>query len=281
MIPTSDLRLLVIDAYDAAGRDGLDRAGATRAGLLYDRMLTRLVPDARLDHISFAHADPHPPEPLDTYHGVLWTGSSLTLYHDTPITRTQIALARATFQAGVPTFGSCYGAQLAVTAAGGQVAANPRGREFGLARKITLTAEGRDHPMYAGKPIAFDAFTCHSDMVTQLPPGATLLAGNTFTPVQAVSVFHANGHFWAPQYHPEYDLHEIARLAVARGASLLAQGAFADQSSLNRYAADLETLHASPQPHIAFTYGIDDDVTDFDARTREVRNWLQHLTHQA
>jgi len=61
--------------------------------------------------------------------------------------RGQLDLARAAFAARVPSFGSCWAAQIAVVAAGGIVRANPRGREMGIARKIALTPEGRGHPM--------------------------------------------------------------------------------------------------------------------------------------
>ena len=43
------LRLLVLDAYDAAGRQALQGAGATLAGELYRRMLQALEPDATID----------------------------------------------------------------------------------------------------------------------------------------------------------------------------------------------------------------------------------------
>ena len=39
---------------------------------------------------------------------------------------------------GVPGFGSCWAAQIAVAAAGGRVAASPHGREMGVGRKIKL-----------------------------------------------------------------------------------------------------------------------------------------------
>ncbi len=71
----------------------------------------------------------------------------------------QIELAKAVFAAGVPFFGSCWGLQVAVTAAGGEVRANPRGREFGFARRILLTEAGREHRLFAGKPAAFEAPT--------------------------------------------------------------------------------------------------------------------------
>lgn len=61
-------------------------------------------------------------------------------------------LSRDAYEIGLPQFGSCWAAQIAVYAAGGKVAANPKGREMGIARKIYLTDAGRIHPLMEGKP---------------------------------------------------------------------------------------------------------------------------------
>ena len=45
---------------------------------------------------------------------------------------------------------------------------------------------------------------------------STVLASNNFTSVQVVGVNYKNRSFWATQYHPVYDLKEMARLIVAR-----------------------------------------------------------------
>jgi GMP synthase (glutamine-hydrolysing) len=192
--------------------------------------------------------------------------------------RGQIELARAAYAAGVPSFGSCWAAQMAVAAAGGIVRPNPRGREMGIARKITLTPEGRGHPMYAGKTPVFDGFTSHVDEITHLPPGAVVLATGGFTRVQAVSVVHRGGVFWGLQYHPEYDLHELARLTFCRIEKLVKLGFFQDREAALRYVELLETLHQDPsRKDIAWLLGIDADVTNEDVRVLEVRNWIDRL----
>ncbi len=89
----------------------------------------------------------------------------------------------------MPFFGSCWGLQVAVTAAGGEVRANPRGREFGFARRILLSDAGREHPLFSGKPAAFEAPAIHRDEIASLPAGAALLAVNDFG-VQAASFTH-------------------------------------------------------------------------------------------
>ena len=149
---------------------------------------------------------------------------------------------------------------------------------MGIARKIALTGEGRAHPLYAGKPSVFDAFISHEDEITHLPSGALNLAGNAFSSVQAICVTLRRGTFWAVQYHPEYDPHELARLTFARMERLVGMGFFADLDAARDYVNKLETLHQDPSRRdIAWLLGIDDDVMNADVRQVEVRNWIEHL----
>jgi GMP synthase (glutamine-hydrolysing) len=278
----SRLRLLVLDAYDAAGRQALQRAGATLAGALYQRMLQRLEPDATIDVVAQAQSGFDLPAALESYDGIAWTGSNLTVHRDTPAVRQQLAFARAAFAAGIPSFGSCWGMHIAVTAAGGRCAVNPRGREFGIARKIILTAAGAVHPMFADKPVAFTAFTSHEDHAVEVGATTTVLAANEFSAIQAVHVAHDRGVFWAVQYHPEYDLHDVARLGVLRAPQLIEQGFFADAADAQGFLQQLEALHADrSRKDLAYRLAAGADVLDADMRTREVRNWLDRLVKPA
>ncbi|GIK97232.1 MAG: hypothetical protein BroJett029_14410 [Alphaproteobacteria bacterium] len=273
-------RFLVIDGYNREARDELAAGGAGRAGDLYVKMLKKCLPGAECDVVH--PADPGASLPkgaaLEQYDGIAWTGCSLTIYEDDPRVGPQIELAKAAFESKVPSFGSCWAAQIAVVAAGGIVRANPRGREMGIARKIGLTPEGRGHPLYIGKSNVFDAFISHVDEITHLPSGSVLLASNAFTHVQAVSVTHKGGMFWGLQYHPEYDLHELARLTWCRIDKLVKLGFFRDRDAAESYVSLLETLHQDPgRRDIAWLLGIDDDVMNEDVRLTEVRNWIEQL----
>ena len=274
------VRFLVIDGYNKEARAELVAGGAGQGGDLYAAMLKKCLPGAGCDIVY--PADPGASLPrgaaLDQYAGIAWTGCSLTIYDDDPRVGPQIELARAAYESKVPSFGSCWAAQMAVVAAGGIVRANPRGREMGLARKIALTPEGRGHPLYVGKASVFDAFISHVDEITHLPPGGVLLASNAFTHVQAVSVVHKGGTFWGLQYHPEYDLHELARLTWCRIDKLVSLGFFADRAAGEDYVNRLETLPQDPsRKDIAWLLGIDDDVMNDDVRLVEVRNWIDRL----
>ncbi len=276
------LRLLVLDAYDDAGRAALRGADATSAGALYERLLRRLEPAATIDVVAAGADGFAPPAGLDSYDGIAWTGSNLTVHRATPAVRGQLELARAAFAAGVPSFGSCWAVHIAVTAAGGRCAANPRGREFGIARNIALNDAGRAHRMFAGKPTGFDALTSHEDEVVELGPDATVLASNDFSAVQAVHVAHRRGVFWAVQYHPEYDLVDIARLGILRAPQLIAQGGFTDTADAAAYLADVEALHADRgRRDLVDRLGVGAGVLDARLRTTEARNWLDGLVKPA
>lgn len=274
------LSFLIIDGYAKSSRDDLDAAGMKQAWRLYVEMLKKQLPDAEAS-VWFPSDEATPPHGLGPadYAGILWTGCNLTIYHDDEerVAR-QIAFAKASYEAGTPAFGTCWGLQMAAAAAGGEVEANPRGREMGLARKIQVTAEGQGHPMLEGKPAVYSAFISHLDEVTRLPEGSTLLASNDFTHVQAIEVKHRKGTFWATQYHPEYDLHEMARLITAREKKLLPEGFFPSHEELAGYVDKLETLNQYPdRKDLRWQLDIDDDVLSESLRQTEFRNWVKHF----
>jgi GMP synthase (glutamine-hydrolysing) len=239
------------------------------------------VPDAQVDVAHPADADRPLPAgaSLADYDGLAWTGSSLSLRDaGEPPVRRQLELVNAALDAGTASFGSCFAAQLVAAAAGGEVRANPNGREFGVARKIEITDAGRRHPLFGGKAPVFDALTSHGDEIASLPPGSEALATNAFTRVQALAVRRGRGEFWAVQYHPEYDLREIAHLARARAPGLVAQGTFRDAAAAGAWADDVLALAADGgRRDLAWRLAIDRDVLDPKVRLHELANWIEHV----
>jgi len=271
------IRLCIINGYPKPNREVLIRAGMCGADELYVRVLKKLVPDARLETLFIADLDvslPHARQ-VEAYDGFIWTGSNLTIYEDDPRVTRQIEFARLIFEVGRPQFGSCWGVQMAAVAAGGEVRKNPRGREMGFARKVRLTTNGRAHPMYQGKPDVFDGFISHVDEVTRLPDGGVLLATNEHTRVQALEVKHGHGVFWATQYHPEYELADMARLIVARADYLIKEGFFADRASLDAKVQQMEALASDPnRKDLRWALAVGDDILDDAIRQCELRNWV-------
>jgi len=164
-----------------------------------------------------------------------------------------------------------------VTAAGGSVVRNPRGREFGFARRIMLNAQGRDHPMFQGKPEVFEAVTVHSDTVDSLPSGAIPLAHNDMG-LQAAEIRFANGgSFWGVQYHPEYSVAEAAAMARRYSDVLIRDGLVRDATELSALTLDLVNFDANPaDARLAWRFGVGVSITDTAIKLAEIRNWLEH-----
>ena len=275
------LNFIIIDGYPKPSRDQFDDVGMMKAGELYAKLLLQHMPNAAYDifYSSDPGVDLPNEEEIKKYDGVLWPGCNLTVYHDHDERVVKMVdLCKVAYEVGVPQFGSCWAAQIAVYAAGGEVKANPKGREMGIARKIYLTPEGLKHPMYEGKPPVFDGFISHDDEITKLPEGGEWLASNEFTRVQSVSVKHKNGIFWGPQYHPEYDLHEVARLIIAREEKLIDQNYFENRDELMTYVNDLEKVfNDNGRKDLRWKYGIDEDVLSDSIRQLEFVNWLNKI----
>ncbi|MGN6472058.1 MAG: type 1 glutamine amidotransferase [Mycobacteriales bacterium] len=95
---------------------------------------------------------------------------------------------------GVPTLGVCLGAQLLAVATGGKVERGAAGPELGLGE--VACADG-DRVLVSG---THPVVQWHYDIVTELPPTATLLASSASYPVQAFRVGEAA---WGLQFHIE------------------------------------------------------------------------------
>ena len=270
-------RILVIDGNQAEIRAKHQSVGGTDSGDGYAATLKRLQPDLEVDIVRPADGDPQLPGgvALSDYDGVAISGSALNIYSREAAVERQVDLAKAVFAAGVPCFGSCWGLQLGVTAAGGSVIRNPRGREFGFARRIMLNAQGRDHAMFQRKPEVFEAVTVHVDTVDSLPPGGIPLAHNDMGLQAAEIRFENGGSFWGVQYHPEYSCAEAAAMARRYADVLIRDGLARDRADIDALAADFSALDANPaDARLAWRFGVGESITNRDIKLAELRNWL-------
>jgi GMP synthase (glutamine-hydrolysing) len=272
------LRLLVAEGNTPAGRRRIaESAGATPAESYAD-VLRAIAPDAVVDICMPADQGASIPPSLDCYDGVAITGSSLNIYNRETEALRQIDFVREVFARGIPMFGSCWGLQLAAVAGGGEVELNPKGREVAFARKIALTQAGRAHPMHRNRAPVYDAPSIHSDVVTRLPQGSIVTAGNGLSEVQAAEIRMGQGVFWGVQYHPEYRLHDVAAMVRRYGQVLVTEGFFGNLTELERYADDLSVLEADHRRRdIAWRLGLGDDIVDAAVRQIELSNWIDNL----
>lgn len=282
-VTTAGLRFLIAESEPPEARDERRKSVGRSSGETYLDLLTRLAPGATCHRVTPADADSAlpPGETPGGYDAVFFSGSPLALYEETPEVRRAVAFMRATFASGTPAFGSCAGLQLATVAAGGTVRRNRHGPEAGFARRISATETGHAHPMLAGRPAAYDAPSIHTDEVETLPAGATLLASNRGTTVQAAEIRHDGGVFWGVQYHPEIGLDEVAGALRRQADDLVESGLALSPADVEAQAALVERLHREPDRRdLAWRLGLDDQVTDAERRQTEIRNFIDaSLTH--
>ena len=271
-------RLLLVEGTPRERRRAAAARGLRGHAEVYAEALRAHYPTLQLTLFEAAEPGARLPagERLENFAGLVIGGSNLHACDPDPEVTGQVELLRAFGATGRPMLASCWGLQVAVVAAGGAVAASANGREVGIARKLTLTDAGRQHPMYAGKPAVFDAPCMHYDEVTRLPEDATLLCHNPHSPVQAAVVPLGRSEVWGVQYHPEFDLRHVAGLIDMEAEAMLAQGFFQDAKDLGAYTRRLAALDAPDAPRaMAWPLGIDRDLLDVTRRRAEIVNWVR------
>jgi GMP synthase (glutamine-hydrolysing) len=278
------LRLLFVDGNTRADRDNQTRAfDGICFGEAYAREVQAIAPDTTADICFPADDGANLPDAagLESYDGVFLTGSTLHIYDLQPAVTRQIELMRAIYASGTPCFGSCWGIQMGAVAAGGTVVVNPKGREIGFARRITLTEAGRGHALLAGRPGAFDAPAIHLDTIAVPPQGTTVLASNAYSAVHACEIAADGGLFWGVQYHPEFSLGQLAALLRRMTPQLVAEGFCRDEAAAESWLDDVEALDAEPTRHdLAWAHGLDAEVLDPTKRVTELRNFMELKVRQ-
>jgi GMP synthase (glutamine-hydrolysing) len=120
----------------------------------------------------------------------------------------EIAFIERAHRAKLPVIGVCLGAQLIAAALGGKVEAMA-GPEVGW-HNVRLAFPGTMDTILTGIPWNTAQFHLHGQQVTQLPPGATPLAGSKLCRHQA---FRVGSTTYAFQYHFEWNLYEVGRFS--------------------------------------------------------------------
>ena len=151
------LRILVVEGNTRAARETHRAAYGLTPSESYAAVLQDIEPGLVCDIALPADEGANLPDPagLCAYDGIVLTGSHLNVYDATPDIRRQIELMRAVFASRTPSFGSCWGLQVAAVAAGGDVRANPAGWEVGIEpeRAVRMAVSTSPNaPVFATKP---------------------------------------------------------------------------------------------------------------------------------
>ena len=154
----------------------------------------------------------------------------------------------------------CWGMQVAVTAAGGEVKKGINGSHIGIANDIELTNKGINNSLYKDKNKIFNTPAFNFDEVVTVPADATLLASNKINKVQGLNFKCGVSEIWGIQYHPEITYKKMIDIIKFRKDALI--------EKRNRFKNEEEINN-----HINF---IEEEIkiSKKDARMIELRNWL-------
>ena len=199
---------------------------------------------------------------LEKYDGLIWGGSSLNIYNDTPEIRKQIEFMKNCQNKVKNILAICWGMQVAVTAADGQVkkANNPH---IGIAKEIEINKKGLSHPLYENKDMKFNSPAFNFDEVVKLPKNAVCLASNKVNKVQSLYFEIGKTKIWGLQYHPEITYEKMISLIEFRKKRLIEyRKVFKNENEIKN--------------HISF---IKKEIllTKNEKRTLELKNWLSSL----
>ena len=199
---------------------------------------------------------------LHTYDGLIWGGSSLNIYNDTPEIRKQIEFMKNCQNKVKNILAICWGMQVAVTAAGGQVkkANNPH---IGIAKEIILNKNGLNHNSYKDKDSQFNSPAFNFDEVVKIPKNGICLASNKVNKVQSLYFEINQTKIWGLQYHPEITYEKMISLINFRKKRLI------ETRKVFKNENDIEN-------HVSF---IENEIltSDKEKRMLELKNWLKSI----
>ena len=140
------------------------------------------------------------------------------------------------FDTGVPTFGICYGHQAMARALGGTVARTGTA-EYGR----TALAVVDPGVLMSGLPGAMSVWMSHGDAVSQAPPGFTVTASTSATPVAAFE--DRERGLYGVQFHPEV-LHSEHGQEVLKRFLIEGAGCRPTWTTLNVVEEQVERIRA-------------------------------------
>ena len=275
------MNILIVDGNEKEASDKYVQFGMDTQYDVYSKILQKLSNNSV--NITIVHpaidSDIIPQGvSLDDFEGVAWTGSLLNIYEATPPIIRQIELAKKLLNKKNSIFGSCWGLQVLVTAAGGKIQKNPNGLEAIVAKNISLNEQGEKHPMYYGKNKTFDSFCFHYDDTEILPENTTILASNEKSKIQAISFTNENSQVWAVQYHPEFDPVWMSGLMNQREKLLLDEGIYSNQEEFDSYKSYFSNIELLNDQKILLN--ISENLINQKMHTLELSNWLNLLKNQ-
>tara|TARA_B100000945_G_scaffold273442_2_gene236365 strand:- start:763 stop:1551 length:789 start_codon:yes stop_codon:yes gene_type:complete len=199
---------------------------------------------------------------LNKYDGLIWGGSSLNIYSNTIEIRRQLDFMKECQKKIKNILAICWGMQVAVTVAGGEVKKCNKGTHRGIAHNIEINENGLKHPLYKNKNKKFNTPAFNFDEVVTTPNNSILLASNKINRVMGLNFKAGISDIWGIQYHPEITYNKMISLIHFRKDRLIEKKAFKDENEINDHVRMIEE---------------ENKITKKNSRMRELENWLTNL----
>ena len=200
---------------------------------------------------------------IKKYDGLIWGGSSLNIYNDCIEIRRQISFMKECFKNIKKILAICWGMQVAVTAAGGEVKRSPNGAHIGIAKDIEINENGLKHPLYLLKDKKFNSPAFNFDEVVTLPTGAIHLASNKINEIQSIEFKFGVSNIWGLQYHPEITYDKMISLIKFRKERLI---------NIRKCFNNEEEI----QNHVNLIQK-ENQISKKNLRMQELKNWLNFI----
>ena len=200
---------------------------------------------------------------LNKFDGLIWGGSSLNIYNDCIEIRRQISFMKECFKNIKKILAICWGMQVAVTAAGGQVKKSSNGAHIGIANDIEINEKGLKHPLYLLKNKKFNSPAFNFDEVIKLPNGSIHLASNKVNKIQSIQFKSGNSDIWGLQYHPEISYDKMISLIKFRKERLIkVRKCFENEEEVKNHIDIIQK---------------ENEKSNRESRMLEIKNWLGSL----
>ena len=201
---------------------------------------------------------------LNKYDGLIWGGSSLNIYNDTPEIRRQISFMKECFKNINKILAICWGMQVAVTAAGGEVKKGVNGSHIGIANDVQLTDSGINNSFYKDKSKKFNTPAFNFDEVVTVPQNSVHLAFNKINNIQGLNFKSGVSEIWGLQYHPEITYEKMIDIIKFRKKALIEnRKRFQNEDEIN--------------DHIDFIKN-EIKISEKNSRMVELKNWLNIIS---
>ena len=201
---------------------------------------------------------------IKKYDGLIWGGSALSIYNDTIEIRRQIEFMKECFKNIKSILAICWGMQVAVTAAGGEVKKSNNGVHIGIAQNISVNENGIKFPLYKNKKNIFNSPAFNFDEVATTPKDSTILASNKVNKVQSLNFKTGTSEIWGLQYHPEITYDKMIRLIKFRKDRLINVGkVFINENEIEEHINLIEE---------------ENKISEKSSRLRELQNWLDYIS---